>query len=457
MEHEVFLNRETELHLIEAALQALRERRPRERLIELYGLVGIGKTALLRQIQRRCLAQSLPVLWVDLGPEAGPEALVSQLLLQLPQQEPPSQPPGSSASLSPVPEEHSPAERDNAAQPAQLIIQGLRALLARHDLVVLLLDAVEVGDKRLMHLVASLLGKLGPEAPLLIVLTALHPLPFEEEQVIMGGLRAIELGELDRPACEAYLAAHGLVLSAEEHAWLWRWAGGYPLALEVLNEALRAGLLPRQPNKQRQLCQLLNERVIRQRVLTLLPLEERATTETLLRLLAVPRRFTALLLQELIEQFSPSLAQKTPLSYFFLLRALSARTNALRWSPERAGYAIEAPLRRLLLLSWHMEEPERLLELHRWLATFNRRQAGNMTGTDRLRSLREWLYHRTLGLEPAAISQMTRDLLVALRQEPAELRAQFSEDLRQDQDLQEALGVHAAPLLLGLQALEHND
>ncbi len=453
MEREVFVNREAELRQIDGVLQALQEQQPFEEtpLIELCGVIGIGKTALLRQIRLRGLARGLPVLWVGLGSGAGPETLLSQLLVQLPRQEP------SEVQAAEPQEETASVERATAERMLPQVLDGLHSLLAQRGAALLLLDAVEAGDKRLTGLLATLLREVGPGASLLLVLTARRPLPFEEERVITGGVSLIDLHGLDRAGCGAYLDASGLALSAEERALLWQWTEGYPLALEVLTEAIRAGLHPHQPTEQRQLFQLLIRRIIRERVLDSLPSAERADAEALLRLLAVPRRFTALLFQELTERFAPTLVQTTPLAYFFLLRALSARTNVLRWYPERAGYALETPVRRLLLLAWHVEEPARLVELHRWLATFNRRLAERVTGSDRLRSLHEWLYHSALSLEATELAQMAQDLLTTLHREPAEVRAQFVEDARQDQDLQAVLGEQAPGLLTGLQALERDD
>jgi hypothetical protein len=195
--------------------------------------------------------------------------------------------------------------------------------------------------------------------------------------------------------------------------------------------------------------------VIRQGILRQLSPEEVPAYEELLRLLSVPRRFNLLLLQELIEQFAPQWVRESLLAYFFLPRELGAKTEVVRWHLDRAGYAVEGPVRRLFLLTFQSEQPEQVVALHRWLAAFNQRLASQVSGSDRSRYLREWLYHSAFCLEPAALTQGIQELLALLSMETAEARVQFVEEVRQDQELQEALGEHAQGFLTGLQALEH--
>ncbi|RAQ96550.1 ATP-binding protein [Thermogemmatispora tikiterensis] len=441
MEGELFVNREFELHLIDEALQTLQDRQRllRTPVVELCGVRGIGKTALLRQVQQRCQATDVPFIWAEAG--RGESLLERQIVEQVQRYR---------VNLSR-------AEMDSSEMLGpglQRAVEALR-LLAQRGRAVLLVDAVDAGNERQVRWLETLLRELLKEYTLFVVLASPRLVSFERERSVARKVTVLELGPLDRPSCDVYLQKVGLPLDAEVRELIFSWTRGYPLAMEVLTEAIRGGLDPRQPADRLQLLQLLIERVVRQGVLHKLPAEERSAYERLLRLLSVPRRFNLLMLQELIEQFAPEWARESPLAYFFLPRELNDRTEVVRWHLDRAGYAVEGPVRWLFLLALQIEQPEQFALLHRWLATFNQRLAGRVNGSDRIRYLREWLYHSAFSLESAALAEGIRELLATLSWETAEARVQFVEEVRQDQELLEALGQHAQDMLTGLQALEH--
>nr|BBH94272.1 hypothetical protein KTA_24710 [Thermogemmatispora argillosa] len=439
MAGELFVNREAELQLIEEALQTLRDRQRllRTPMVELCGVRGIGKTALLRQVQQRCQETDVPCIWTEAGREEG--LLASQIVEQVQRYQ--IQPGG--------------GEENGLESPSlRRSVEALR-LLAQRGRAVLLVDAVDAGSERQVRWLEALLRELLKEYTLFVVLAASRLVTFERERSVARKMTVLELGPLDRPSCEVYLQKVGLPLGAEARELVFSWSRGYPLAMEVLTEAIRGGLDPLQPADRLQLLQLLTERVIRQEILRKLLPDERPSYESLLRLLSVPRRFNLLLLQELIEEFDPQWTRESPLDYFFLPRELSDKTEVVRWHLDRAGYAVEEPVRWLFLLILRSEQPEQFVALHRWLAAFNLRLAGRVSGSDRIRYLREWLYHSAFSLEPVALEAAIQELLAALLMENAEARLQFVEEVRQDQELREALGEQAQRLLLGLQALEH--
>ncbi|MBX5452005.1 ATP-binding protein [Thermogemmatispora sp.] len=439
MAGELFVNREAELQLIDEALQTLRDRQRllRTPVVELCGVRGIGKTALLRQVQQRCLETDVPCIWTEAGREES--LLASQIAEQVRRYQ---IQPGR-------------AEENGLGGPdLQRSVEALR-LLAQRGRAVLLVDAVDAGNEHLLRWLEALLRELLKEYTLFVVLAASRLVTFEHERSVARKMTVLELGPLDRPSCEAYFQKMGLPLGSEARELVFSWTRGYPLAMEVLTGAIRGGLDPFQQADRLQLLQLLAERVIRQEILRKLLPQERPAYESLLRLLSVPRRFNLLLLQELIEKFEPRWTRESPLDYFFLPRELSDKTEVVRWHLERSGYAVVEPVRQLFLLILRSEQPELFVALHRWLATFNQRLAGRVSGSDRIRYLREWLYHSAFSLEPATLAQDIQELLAALPWEAAEARVQFVEEVRQDQELQEALGEQAERLLTGLQALEH--
>jgi hypothetical protein len=427
MSAEGCVNRQQELRQLEDALQLLRQD-PRQDpaaqrlpVITLCGLVGIGKTTLLRQVEQRAQALGLPVLWRSLpAPEPAGAGAGAAILAQL--------------------------------QPA------LETCLHEQGRAVLLLDDVDPNDRQLLQGLEQLLRLRGPASSLLLVLTAGHPLPWSWEHAREPSRQVLELGPLDPASSALLLERHAPALAPEARALALTWAAGYPLALVVLADALRDGTLdPRQPAARARLLEQLTGRVLRQGVLGALPPEERPASETLLRLLAVPRRFTAMLLQDLIEQFAPEWRQSDRFAYFFLPQQLAARTHALRWQFERAGYVVVAPVRHLLQVLWQEEAPARWREIQQWLAAFwVRRALQGHQQEERVGALLEWSLQRLQLAAPAARAQESQALLAELAawpwRDPGE-RQQALALLGQDQELLTTLGEQAAAWQAALRAL----
>src|SRR2546426_9673083 len=67
---EIFVNREDELKLINEAVSTLEKRQLLQTpIIEFYGVQGIGKTMLLRHIERECSKRQLSYVSADLAQE----------------------------------------------------------------------------------------------------------------------------------------------------------------------------------------------------------------------------------------------------------------------------------------------------------------------------------------------------------------------------------------------------
>ncbi|RAQ94309.1 ATP-binding protein [Thermogemmatispora tikiterensis] len=448
MNTEPVINREDEQRQLSTILQALRQPHRNQGqswpIVHLSGVAGIGKTTLLRQVQQQARALRLPVLWGAVQPGAPIDAVVSQLLPALP-----SPPPSLSSGAG-----HGPGPDHPTPGLAQLI-PGLRLLVQQQGAAVLLLDDVESDDASQLRWLVALLDALGKQTPLLLVLAAAAPLPWSWQSVLSRPVLLLELGPLDRVSSALLLDRHAPTLAPEVRALALNWADGYPLALVVLAEALRDGRLdPRQPADRARLREQLTERVLRQGVLGTLPPAERPAVEQLLRLLAVPRRFTAMLLQDLIEQFAPEWRQSDPFAYFFLPQRLAAGTHALHWQFERAGYVVSAPVRHLLQILWQEEAPSQWRQLQRWLAAFQERLTERASGPERIRSLADQLAYRLLSEEPTRRGEQLPSLLASLRQEPQAVSLQVVAALQQDQELQLALGEQASDWQAALQTLE---
>ena len=89
-----------------------------------------------------------------------------------------------------------------------------------------------------------------------------------------------------------------------------------------------------------------------------------------------------------------------------------------------------------------MENPSRLLEIHQTLADINHRFIAQTTRSDRMRYLREYIYH--YAQSPSQITDLNHILQDFVRpillEEVNEIRVQFREELDQDPDLKIILG-----------------
>nr|BBH92254.1 hypothetical protein KTA_04530 [Thermogemmatispora argillosa] len=413
---------------LEAVLQRLAGEAPSAGVIELCGLAGSGKTTLLRQVEHRARALGLPVVWRSLPLPATAAA---------------GEDPGAGAAI------------------LAALRPEVEACLRQQGRAVLLLDDVDPADAFQLEQLMALLPPQGRPAPLLVVLTAGRPLSWSWEWVLLSQSRQVlTLPPLEAAGSAALLEAVAPRLAPEARALALAWADGYPLALVVLAEALRDGTLdPRQPADRVRLLEQLTERVLRQGVLGALPPAERPAAETLLRLLAVPHRFTALLLHELVEQFAPELAPAQPLHSLWWLQRLKAATQAFRWVQEgvRVGYRMEPPLRHLLQALWQDEAPDRWQEIQRWLVEFWSRRARQGQPQERVGALLEWSLARLQLAAPAARVQESQALLAELAAWPwrdSAARQQAVAALGQDQELLTTLGAAAATWQAGLASLE---
>jgi hypothetical protein len=148
-----------------------------------------------------------------------------------------------------------------------------------------------------------------------------------------------------------------------------------------------------------------------------------------------------MLMQDLIEHFeSEKLKRQSNLAYMGLPKKINQETNVLNWSVMRAGYAVEGPIRTIFLLKNRIEQPERYLAIHRFLAERNKQFAEEVPGSDRLRYLCEYLYHSAQTEQPQGLAEIIKETIGRIIREPLALFQQFFEEFRQDQNLQETLG-----------------
>lgn len=393
-----FIDREPELALIREAVDTLidKQRLLRTPIVEFYGVEGIGKTTLLNKIAEQCQSQHLNYFWADGG---------SHLLPRI-------------------------------VQEARKLLQGKRP-------VVVLMDGLDAAIEETFHEVEASLTDLAENSQVFIVLASKRLERFENSRTITRELTLYHLEPFDRESCREYLNATAGELSAEIRETIFEWTRGYPLAMEVLVEAVSQLKLDiAKPQDQKLLVSILTESVLQQSILSRVQPSELSWYQTILSLLSVPRRFNLVMMQDIIEKYAPDLKLSSSLAYITLPNKINRETSVLSWNMERAGYSVEGPVRNLFLLKLRIERPEAFRDMHAFLAEINQLFAQEVSGSDRIRYMREYLYHiansekskdRLRAILEKEIAQITESSLV-------EDLLQFYEEFLQDEDLQNALG-----------------
>ncbi len=421
-----FVNREAEMTLINDAFKALqnyKENLLRTPIVNFYGVEGIGKTAIVKHVEQKCKDHHVQYILIETIKDA--HDLSYELFQQVKRY---------NVSLS---------FDEDEEDLSQQSINATKALL-RQGTVVMLLDAVDATNDELIAQIAGTLrgviNDIADDNKLFVVLTSRKCLLFENERLISRKLTSLQLKPFDQKSCQAYLDGIGTSPDKEVRDYIYNWTRGYPLAIEVMAEAIMERHLdPRKAEDQKILLELIEERVIDQGVLANLEAPRLEPYKTALMLLCIPRRFNLAIMQELIETFEPDLKRQGHLSYMSFPRTLNRDTDVLSWNMLKAGYALDASVRNIFLLKNKIERNERYLEIHRFLAQLNRKLADSVPGSDRIRYLREYLYHSAITEKPQNLERIIGQTIELITQEPPALFEQFYEEFLQDEELKESL------------------
>ena len=274
-----FINREGEKEIIEESLHALSDYKNvllRTPIIDFYGIDGIGKTSMVQHIEDRC--QKEQVRFIRIGTHKNAQEFSHEIIRQ-------------------VKRYHVTLEESYDEYLLQRSIVAIKALLKQSG-VVMLLDAVDTSNRELVDRIARTLREVIDENKLFVVLTSKKVLSFESERVIARKLTPVALKPFDEKSCDDYLDKVGATLEPEVRNAIYDWTQGYPLAIEVMTDAIiQQGLDPRVESDQRFLMQHIFHQVIQQKVLAHLkpPLFEKY--DTALLLLSIPRRFNVVIMQ----------------------------------------------------------------------------------------------------------------------------------------------------------------
>jgi len=423
-----FINRNSELQLINNAFDALvdNDRLLNTPIIDFFGVDGIGKTSVLRQIQLLCDQRDISCIWLDANDDR------SRFLQNISEQMQMY-----TLAIEQITDNTHKSFSTSSAQ-------AIKKLLAKKPPVVVLLDSVDVTSEQQSDWIETMLRDVIEDTKLCVVLASKQKLSFERDWSMARKLTLFQLKPLDHAHSELYLSRFKQTMPDSTKNLIFEWTHGYPLAMDaMLNTITENNFDLEKDEDQRKLVDIISKRVIDDQILAKVEPAKLVHYRDSLALLSFPRRFNLLIIQELFTQFAPSLASefKSKLAYMALPGDLKQNTNVLYWDPPRAGFTIDQAVRHIFLLKQKIEQKERFIEIHAFLAQKNKELMNVVTGSDRMRYLREYLYHSICSVDAHALAKIVEEVVQKiLPTSTIEEIIQFIEEFAVDEDLHEALG-----------------
>ena len=390
-------------------------------------LRGLGRRSILSKVIERCHENNVPYIQVNASNNT------DELLLTIAEE-------GRKYALASVFQK---SDEDFFSQSV-----NVTSTILEQGPLVMLLDAIDVTNEDQLEQVEHLLGELIVYNKLFVILTSRRSITFEHERSVARKMIPYAVQPFDRDSCELYLNAITFQLSPELRECIFEWTRGYPLAMNIMVDAIaRQGFNPLQVSDQQPLVDILFERVVIRGLLSTVQPEEYGWFQRALTLLAVPRRFNLVIMQKLIEEFEPDMKLPNSLAYIVLPKRIGQATGVLGWNLDRAGYSIDDPVRNILLLYLKITTPERYVAISQFLVELNWKNALEVTGSDRIRYQREYLYHSVAGAGQEQLPQIveqTVQLIIQDAQAKPDQLVQFAEEFDQDSELQTALEPHTS-------------
>jgi hypothetical protein len=412
------VNRNAELQVIDEAFTTLTDpdnvlKTP---VLAFHGIGGIGKTAIVQHVARRCENEHLPYIHVEAEDIPGLARAIQQQVNKYHDVD------------SLLQNDDNSLERSKIAT-RELLKQGA---------AVMLVDSLNTTEQ--MKWLGDLLKDIHRGNRLFVVLAGKRKFAFEPDRPFIRQLkfRSYELAPLDRESSREYLSQ----LEEDVREIVYEWTRGYPLAMQVMKEAIARGLDINQAQDRLSILATLIERVIVQKVLARVDGEQRSWYQSMLGLLSFPRRFYIETMRSLIERFAPELQPASQLAYLLVPRKISEETEVLDWNSIQTGFSVSSPVRNLFLLDFRVRQPEKYRDIHAFLARLNyaQIQSEHVRDVDLPRWLKEYIYHLAcLGNAATLIEQISHAILPVIQKAPQTL-INFYEEFTQDADLQEALG-----------------
>ena len=429
----VFVNRNDELDLVRKAFSTLLspDSFPHAHIIDFYGVEGIGKTSILQQVEQECDEYRVP--YIKANASQSPTQLLDEILQQASKY---------GALL---------FSQDEGKDLRTLSVDATQNLLNRGPLVILL-DAVDSTNESQVALLEGILDDVIAisSSKLFVVLSSRKSIAFEHSNSVARKLEQVALLPLDRKGCQQYIDSQGYPIMPEVRELIYKWTRGYPLAMKVMIDAITGeGIEPLTDLGRQLLLTKLEDRVIDRGVLAQVEATERDWFRKVLSLLSVPRRFNLIIMQNLIEHFEPELKLINSLAYIVLPKRISHATGVMDWNPGKAGFAIDAPIRNIFLLQLRLRQSEQYSRVNNFLAEINLRTALEVSGTDRVRYLIEYVYHSASSADtklPELLHTVAQRIIQEAEIWPENL-VQFLTIFEQDDELKELLGTYVDSIM----------
>ncbi len=426
---ENFVNRETELQIIEEKFDALLGNNDvmGKRIVEFYGVGGIGKTTILRKIEQRCRNRKVPSVWTDASQNIFDFAheIISQV------------------------RQYNVSFLSKSNDLFEQSVTAAKALLLQGPLV-FLIDSLDAADEEQLAWIERLLGDLAEDDRLFAIVASKRKIPFERIMSIARRLIPFQLKPFNHDSYIAFLDGLGQHIESDIRDTIFEWTYGYPLAVNIMVQTMHAHKLnPMVEQDKKQLLSIIIEQVIVRGVLANVPQtpDDLQWYRTMLTLFSVPRRCNLSIMQKIVERFAPNYKLGSSLAYMTLPKRINQATEVLSWNQSRIGFSVEPPIRHIFLLKLKIEEKDRYATMHRFLAAASSRFVDETTGTDRIHYMQEYLYHCANCEHGVALQQSIERIMQQIIAEPHEYFLQFHEDFLNDEELRTALGRYSDMIL----------
>ncbi len=430
-------------------------------VINFYGIPGIGKTRLLKEVQRR--AQGIPTALTDLavfrdGHRAGPEILadqMSQLERQTHLSDAGFQQALQAFRAHPIPDD----PYDEAAwyrfrQKAKEVADAFSVYVYRYvqqpkQPVMLLFDNSEAAaGETLDWLEYEVFSPLVQTDRIMLVVAGLSPVRWKRFEV----RRRVLLRKLNPPQ-------DGRLFEKPEASWapvapkIIQITFNYPPANDaIVAELERARITDQKSFDQHRpdLIRRLMTHVVEENLLAGVDNDIRLAW----RIAAPLRQFDVTTLRRVLPEFEPEFEGKGG-NYYLLMLNRMVDTALVEWSAERKAYVLDQTLRQFLALDLETRDPDLARRIHKRAAELYRRWLEEVP-ENRSAYLVEWLYHhaqmqRLAGQAPPEIAASLRRTLQPVLDQfyrPISVEddrlldgaQQLIEELERDPDLPELLG-----------------
>jgi len=365
-----FAGRQKELELIAGKLQSARHPGPDHRLlVEFFGMVGIGKSSLLRY---------LATLW-----NARSEPATRSALINFAQFNQPGQWPDLLTGL---------ADQLGISPPGE---QGASALVSQlgglSEVLLLLFDTSEKSSELLELLEDQLVFPLLRTGRVVFVFAGRRWLRWKRFEV-RRRVDAIELGPFNQEHTSEQLEKLGIDKTLAGPVYPYSF--GHPGATRVIIDAFQRNGLPVTVDALNEHQDIIHKAVYRQFIQGRLFKGWQQDLRLFLELTCIPRRFDVTPLKAFAGRFYPDKGYDAqPGGYYLDMIRDMQDTTLVQWSSDWGGYILLPVLRWIMAKNLSMRDPDRFKAWHKeaaaqyeeWINLYPRNAVGFLI---------EWAFHR---------------------------------------------------------------